>query len=161
MIGGNQPTEPNHFEDELPPWPSDDIFFDPPSSIFASPGHIEPQADIDPWFSDELWSNALNTSLLLGPTPQAQQPSRAQSSTRSVAGPQQVSPDDELSDTELHNQHRGQPRISNQLNPFATPSSAIGQGEVPGIPLLQRTGSITISDQQLSTLFVGTRWHSP
>ena len=41
-VGGSQQTEPNHFEDELPPWASDDIFFDPPSSIFASLGPGDP-----------------------------------------------------------------------------------------------------------------------
>ena len=35
-IGESGHTEANHPEDELPPWVSEDIFFEPPSSIFAS-----------------------------------------------------------------------------------------------------------------------------
>ena len=73
--GSRLPTEAVHRGGDLPPWASDDLFFDPPSSIFASLGTYDHPPIEDPWITHDPWTAAARrnqesyTGLLFGPQP--------------------------------------------------------------------------------------------
>ena len=165
VVGEGMSTEPFHEAAELYPWADDDMFHDTPSSIFASLGFGDQQPAQDPWVTQDPWSAAYHRprddyglllgpapfghataresqpSMLLGHMPLIQQPSRTQSGSSS-AGQQQVSPDDELSDTDLAGRPVGQQRAPNVLNPSVTPFSMISGATVPSLPLTQRASGV-------------------
>ena len=146
VVGEGMSTDPFHEAAEQYPWADDDMFHDTPSSIFASLGFGDQQPAQDPWVTQDPWSAAYHRprdddglllgpapfghataresqpSMLLGHMPLIQQPSRTQSGSSS-AGQQQVSPDDELSDTDLAGRPVGQQRAPNVLNPSVTHSA--------------------------------------
>ena len=105
--GESLPIEAGHRGGDLPPWACDDLFFDPPNSIFASLGGDDPPAPADQLFVRDPWAEAAQvsrntntyTGLLFG-----QQPLQTAGSLSSrvgrptePAGQPQVSHGDELS----------------------------------------------------------------
>jgi len=156
------PTEAGHRGGDLPPWASDDLFFDPPSSIFASLGTYDHPPLEDPWITQDPWAAAARrnqksyTGFLFGlqpPQPSGSQSSRGGRSAEPARQPP-VRPDDALSDTPEHGNQRGGPALP--PSPFASVASSA----VPRVPLPQRTGT-PVSDQQLLNILRGNELSQP